>query len=652
MLAFILYRQHHQASVVAQHPGLANPEISKIIGEQWQNQSPEVKNKWKQLAEEEKIRHQQQYPSYRYQPKRNNRRNSLSQDSATSGEKVKCQKCGGRTTLAPSTPYSGGQSAGVSPASVPPTPRSGITPVSRTLPVLKELSLQSPAARRAGKFHPVSGMAAHYNGHVDDRDDVGPLSPDMKRRKYNNGHPEPAGRAMPPRYGAGPPGTQVGPGTPFPFAHSQMPPPPPPPPQYAFTDAVHDRRESLPGLRGVVNAPAPLGPPPPRPGMGYQQHRLSQGHFPHDRSLTLPPLQINTQPHPHTSPSTAGKTAEEQILALPFKYKIKVLCQVAPPASRRADLPRGPLIAVEGDSADTVKEMTEWLRETLSKDDLAVKTMEGPNVGASMGKVENMVRYHQLAAEWLGKSLQILQAITMKDGNKGSDALMVDAVNSAPPSAGKPTPPAGRVIDENYDSSDDGSSSKDDKNGADKAQEQNDIREEAAAPTDIQQRPSPSTSNSATESMDLDKTPTSASHPSHTITTPNNHTKVLLIPNYSLHTSNAFALRIPIGASDPYSPADHWQWTATQWRGIIGPDLTIYVRDIGVGGSESAAAGGSVDVGCVEGRADVGVICVGRKVSGEEKDGKGEIEPGVLRRLGFEVGEWVRGFFAAVGGRE
>lgn len=40
-----------QAQVVAQNPGLANPEISKIIGEQWKKQTLEVKGNWKQLAE-------------------------------------------------------------------------------------------------------------------------------------------------------------------------------------------------------------------------------------------------------------------------------------------------------------------------------------------------------------------------------------------------------------------------------------------------------------------------------------------------------------------------------------------------------------------------------------------------------------------------
>lgn len=49
--AFILYRQHHQVAVVAKHPGLPNPEISKIIGEEWRALPSKTKNQWKALAE-------------------------------------------------------------------------------------------------------------------------------------------------------------------------------------------------------------------------------------------------------------------------------------------------------------------------------------------------------------------------------------------------------------------------------------------------------------------------------------------------------------------------------------------------------------------------------------------------------------------------
>lgn len=51
LAAFILYRQHYQSIVVAHNPGMANPEISKVIGEQWRQLSEEEKSKWKALAE-------------------------------------------------------------------------------------------------------------------------------------------------------------------------------------------------------------------------------------------------------------------------------------------------------------------------------------------------------------------------------------------------------------------------------------------------------------------------------------------------------------------------------------------------------------------------------------------------------------------------
>ena len=54
-VAFILYRQHQQAAVVQQHPGLPNPEISKIIGEQWRSLPEKSKSEWKALAEVYKV---------------------------------------------------------------------------------------------------------------------------------------------------------------------------------------------------------------------------------------------------------------------------------------------------------------------------------------------------------------------------------------------------------------------------------------------------------------------------------------------------------------------------------------------------------------------------------------------------------------------
>lgn len=46
---------------MAQNPGLANPEISKIIGEQWRALPEEAKKEWKALAEVSTA-----YSSYRF----------------------------------------------------------------------------------------------------------------------------------------------------------------------------------------------------------------------------------------------------------------------------------------------------------------------------------------------------------------------------------------------------------------------------------------------------------------------------------------------------------------------------------------------------------------------------------------------------------
>lgn len=110
----------------------------------------------------------------------------------------------------------------------------------------------------------------------------------------------------------------------------------------------------------------------------------------------------------------------------------------------------------------------------------------------------------------------------------------------------------------------------------------------------------------------------------------------LLPSGYSLSTSDHYASRIPI--NDAYAPVDHWQWTATLWRGIIGPDLTIYISSAGAAGGGKDEAGGATGGG-VEVRNDCSAIVV--------KAEEGRVEERCLRRLGFEVLEFVRGFAAS-----
>lgn len=108
---------------------------------------------------------------------------------------------------------------------------------------------------------------------------------------------------------------------------------------------------------------------------------------------------------------------------------------------------------------------------------------------------------------------------------------------------------------------------------------------------------------------------------------------VALLPNgYSLTNADRAASRIPI--DDAYAPVDHWQWMATLWRGIIGVDLTIYVnsgpRDDDGRNVAPTLGGAGVDV-----RTDARAIVLQCQ--------NGRVEEQMLRRAGFEVGEWVRG---------
>lgn len=50
-LAFILYRQHRQQEIIRENPGLNNPDISKIIGEQWKAENEDIKKEWQDLAQ-------------------------------------------------------------------------------------------------------------------------------------------------------------------------------------------------------------------------------------------------------------------------------------------------------------------------------------------------------------------------------------------------------------------------------------------------------------------------------------------------------------------------------------------------------------------------------------------------------------------------
>ncbi|CAI4211739.1 unnamed protein product [Parascedosporium putredinis] len=101
---------------------------------------------------------------------------------------------------------------------------------------------------------------------------------------------------------------------------------------------------------------------------------------------------------------------------------------------------------------------------------------------------------------------------------------------------------------------------------------------------------------------------------------------VALAPKgFSVTCSDRFACSIPI--EDAYAPTEHWQWMATQWRGMVGPDLFVYVKP---------TADPGINLRNTVELKSPNVMLV--RVPME-----GTLDEKTERRLAFEIVEWVRG---------
>ncbi|PWY87301.1 HMG box protein [Aspergillus sclerotioniger CBS 115572] len=325
--AFILYRQHYQAAVVAQNPGLANPEISKIIGEQWRGLPQETKDEWKALAEEEKARHQQQYPEYRYQPRRygrdGNLRNGASGISHNPPGSTVCSRCGGRVMnppVSPDTPY---------------TPRvSFFGGKSAPGEVYTARSAQC-RAKDIDRIHNVIKLIPGGNGEprlprqrfVENRS----RSPDSKRRRL---------------------------GVPYDIRERS--------PDSSYPVSPYTPRSAVADSRGLY-----------QPLQHSRPARNVKDYTSPDPSLKLPPLQTAahapagtltpTTPYPHD-----GSSIEATVMTIPFLNKIKVLAKISPPLSPTyhdgSSPRRGAVIAVDGQDPALVKTMVDFLNNILQKE--------------------------------------------------------------------------------------------------------------------------------------------------------------------------------------------------------------------------------------------------------------------------------------------
>ncbi|KAF2654083.1 hypothetical protein K491DRAFT_717491 [Lophiostoma macrostomum CBS 122681] len=492
--AFILYRQHHQQAIVAHNPGLANPEISKIIGEQWKAESEEQKKVWTDLALEEKARHQEQYPEYRYQPRRLGRPGSSPLNPSgqhTTVDKYRCPKCGGRSIKTPTSPFS----AATTPVLPSPSPSVNHTPTSRYLPAMSNLSLDSPGFRRRGPGPSnLSNIQVPSSAHRD-APMYSPQTPDSKRRRFNNYSSSSNGRRSEAPY---------------------------------YTHAA--RRESLPPISTVRTSPPGTAtmPPPPRT----------------PRDLRRGSVDLNVLvPNQHDQ----SRSVEAMVMSVPYQVKIKVLGRITPPYKEPGPTSpavpiRGAIIAVEGEDKAVVKGLAEWLQEYLAKDNAyGPRIADAPKTPDADSKDVTFEDYLDLIKEWHGKSQEMKKFITTPISSSDSES----------------------------------------------------DKDKQSAPL----------------------TPEPVKKP------------VLILPTYQLHASDAYTSRIPI--QDAYSPTDHWQWMATLWRGTVGPDLTIYIKNSGES-KEDSPSGKLVDI-----NEEARLLTV-RKEKGAD------VEAGALRRVGFEVDEWIR----------
>ncbi|ROW04076.1 hypothetical protein VSDG_00987 [Cytospora chrysosperma] len=653
-------RSPAQAGVVLKYPGLANPDISKIIGELWREEPEEVKNYWKRLAEEEKARHQRQYPQYKYQPRRGGKGGPAARPAAAAGEDPgRCPKCHGRYIATPRTP-----SAPFVPGGVPGQgqPSSTMQPFITNNPrVVEQVYHHRPSVDggppqhggdpRRQSFYPhhqehmrtieeeYDGMSPSMSKRRQPLDDYDMISPaDVKRRRFGehgrspdrpaplpavSHHPQhhQPSISSPVNYAthhqgarrtssisssayAGTPGSSTfGPGPMAPLPRPRVPMGP--------SGLQHETRMAPPPRPQQFSSG---GPPPPAPVPGPARTGST-----YDESLTLAPLQIPTSPTQASEtsggrsvsgggaglgilsqqhqpgqqrPDSQARGVEAMVMSIPYMNKLEVLRKISPalgppaPGSPVVET-RGPVVAVEGANAALMRQVGPVIKRALMESgECDVKVWTDSPV-AKQGGLSG--------ASAAGKK------------GDGDDTKMGDAPDKTTDPAGSPGGSLG--------SSNGGSGS----------------AQQAAPGGDDGPRPVGTLNYLQTiiewhtKSAEIIKHVTTRTAPRTPASRP--LLPVALISDgFSLTLSDKFASTVAI--TDPYSPVDHWQWMATLWRGIVGPDLVVYVK--GSGAEELMSNGGSM----VEYR-HPGVMVV-------KADAEKGIDEKTERRLAFEVMEWVR----------
>lgn len=337
----------------------------------------------------------------------------------------------------------------------------------------------------------------------------------------------------------------------------------------------------------IITRGTPMGPPSQQSPMHTPRMASTPRGASFDESLRLPPLQ-NQSSKLHLSMTRVSdgseserrvKSMEAMIMTIPYINKIKLLSKISPPlaapgpTSPTHDI-RGAIIAVEGSDASLVQEVGDFIRDHMKKEaHFAIKTWEDDSLAQSIPTSQ-----------------------THDGGSRSPETANMDLAAASEDQGKDPFPEFLSNISRWH------------------LRSQEIIKYITTTPKRSTESECVSPRSTASQSEKV--------------------FPVAVLPRgFSLCISDRWALRIPI--NDSYSPVDHWQWMATLWRGIVGPDLTIYV-------TATKEKDDTEKAGTVEIRNDCAAIVV------TVADGGG-LDEKTSRRLGFEVLEFVRGLDGGIG---